>query len=251
MVASLTGYLMFNNGASEVAEGVRTKSRETATLDINEIELQAGAETTDRATPSVPPQNPVAPQFLMQDHPAAPTTPEELAWLKRAGFPDRQMVQLLDRMSIAELRVEAARGNLDAQVQLGRKLGRLDSGEEPFDLLKDAVIKGSIYALGVMAEIHAYGSPRYRNYALASAYYQVGALCGDYSMLINNVLIQSSLGPDGTAVAELEARRIFLSLNEERTRIAGQSIIQEMRPGHEEMLRTFYQRWVASRSGSK
>jgi hypothetical protein len=70
-------------------------------------------------------------------------------------------------------------------------------------------------------------------------------------MLINNVLIQPSLGPDGTAVAELEARRIFLSLNEERTRIAGQSIIQEMRPGHEEMMRTFYRRWVASRSGGK
>jgi len=96
------------------------------------------------------------------------TSAEDAAWLHRYGIPDPDAYDRLRKASKAELE-QAAELDLRAQVVLAFNMaasGRY--GSEPFQLLEDATLKGSIFALVTWGDIH-FAIRQYRDPSLGAA----------------------------------------------------------------------------------
>src|SRR5690606_42142544 len=71
---------------------------------------------------------------------------EEVAWLRRHGYPSPARREAFGRMTDAALASDAEKGDLAAQVELGSRMiepGRLTEG---IDMLQQASLAGSVYA---------------------------------------------------------------------------------------------------------
>src|SRR5690606_18250466 len=83
---------------------------------------------------------------------------EEVAWLRRHGYPSPARKAAFGRMTDAALASDAGKGDLAAQVELASRLIEHGRRAEGIDMLQQATLAGSVYA----------------NYELSNAYFGVG-----------------------------------------------------------------------------
>lgn len=111
------------------------------------------------------------------DDPLIANSEAELYWMRRHGFPTKQEAQRLQRLSEADLQVEARHGNLTAMTALGeRMIDRGDSNGMSWFLR--AKNRGSLYAYYMQSKAEMNPSMGH-GFVESGAFLRVAHLLGD------------------------------------------------------------------------
>ena len=180
---------------------------------------------------------------ITDQHRFDPTDPDNAAtseadadWLHRAGFPDPAAYQMLRNASIEDLEA-AAKTDLRAQVILAFNMAVAGGyGDQPFALLEDAAVRGSVFALATWGDIH-YTVEGYRNPALGNAYYRLAYRRGYFTAATTNYSFASALDGEARLYADVYSEAAWSRLQALRQQRGLQPYRDtELRPGFQAFL---------------
>jgi hypothetical protein len=174
-------YLWARQGSEKQAEP--TPGREAAT-DTRESS-NADAETTPTASFGAPADS--GSEFRGEfcnrkpacaDDPLAPNSEAELRWMQQHGYPTKEVVERLSRLSDTELEAEAKRGALTAMTELGSRM--LEKGDHNGAVwFIRAADRGSIYAYYAQSKYEMRKASG-RGLVESGAYLRVAYILGDH-----------------------------------------------------------------------
>lgn len=141
---------------------------------------------------------------------------EEVAWLRRHGYPSPARKAAFGRMTDAALASDAGKGDLAAQVELASRLIEHGRRAEGIDMLQQASLAGSVYA----------------NYELSNAYFGVdnvdsaaylrlAFLLGDAKAARELYSRFPKFGPAEWVYVDRRALRLYENLISVRSRVGG------------------------------
>ena len=210
-----------------------TATREGMSASVSEPDGATSALSTQRialSTVEAIRQVPVSRNGQVDPNdPGGARTREEANWLDRHGYPNALQLQMYDRISNAELNTLAKGGNLVAQATLGERLAHSGDREHGIPMLRDAILRGSVYAIDAMAGVYV-GAGNNADPITARAYYDVAAMRGDYraSLLAG---MTGNFSQSDQLRSSYMAAQIFQHLNSDRQRLYGSYFQYDPRPG--------------------
>lgn len=169
--------------------------------------------------------------FDASDPNNAATSSADADWLHRAGFLDPRSERLMRDASLEDLEA-AAKTDLRAQVILAYRLAAAGTyGNRPMELLEDAAVRGSVFALMTWGDIH-YTLDGYRNPALGNAYYRLAYRRGYFTAATANYTLSPTLNAEMRLLSDVFSESAWSRLQALRTQ-RGMTPFRdtELRPG--------------------
>ncbi|MEJ7746727.1 MAG: hypothetical protein WKF61_08225 [Luteimonas sp.] len=156
-------------------------------------------------------------KHLCLEEPLLAATEVEARWLKQFGYPSKQRLEQLERMSITELEALSAAGDLPARAIYGRKqveLGRYVAGRSS---MMDAVVSGSTYAAYELARSERPDVPHSSRIG-AATYYRLAYLLGDWKASREMYRTQTDLDVLEMRMADERAMHLYRNILDEKGR---------------------------------
>jgi len=231
------------------AGGTPAASTPAAANEASDPEMPSIADAGEASVPPAGEPPPSAPpgayllQIVGDKYRFDPTDPDNAAtseadadWLHRAGFLDPRAERLMRDASMEDLEAAAAT-DLRAQVILAYNMAVAGTyGERPLQLLEDAAVRGSVFALMTWGDIH-YTVDGYRNPALGNAYYRLAYRRGYFTAATANYSFAQTLTNEMRLVADVFTESAWSRIQALRTQRAMAPFREtELRPGFDAFL---------------